>query len=119
MPALALLKLLTWWDRRGTTTRDAVDLAEMISWYSSVTSLDRLYDELEALEANEYDPALAGAWLLGSQMPALLDGDGRGVLLRIAEDRDALGRLAADAQAVRAPQPMLVLGAGIREAAGR
>ncbi|MGW4000223.1 nucleotidyl transferase AbiEii/AbiGii toxin family protein [Amycolatopsis sp. NPDC004772] len=119
VPALALLKLLTWWDRRDTTTRDAVDLAEMISWYSSGAYLDRLYEELEALEANEYDPALTGAWLLGSQMPALLDGDGREVLLRIAEDRDALGRLAADARAIRAPQPMLALGAGIREAAGR
>lgn len=118
VPALALLKLLTWRDRRNTTTRDADDLAEMISWYSSGAYFDRLYEEPEVLEKNEYDPALAGAWLLGSQMTALLDGEGRRVLLQIAEDEDTLRLLAADARAPRAPQPMLALGAGIRDAAG-
>jgi predicted nucleotidyltransferase len=45
VPALALLKLPTWWERRALTTRDAIDLATMISWYSSETYLDLLYEE--------------------------------------------------------------------------
>jgi predicted nucleotidyltransferase len=118
VPALALLKLLTWWERRALTTRDAIDLATMISWYSSGTCLDLLYEEqLDLLGRYEFDPALAGAWLLGSQLPALLDQDGVRVLLRIAEDGDVLGRLANDARAPRAPELMHAMGAGIRDAA--
>ena len=97
IPALALLKLLTWWDRRARTTRDAIDLATMIDWYSSGTYVDHLYDEeMEVLARHDFDPALAGAWLLGSHMPGLLDNAGMGALLRIVEDDDALARLAND-----------------------
>ncbi|WP_290053311.1 nucleotidyl transferase AbiEii/AbiGii toxin family protein [Amycolatopsis solani] len=118
VPALALLKLLTWWDRHVTTSRDAIDLATMISWYSTGPYLDRLYEEeLALLGRYHYDPALAGAWLLGSQIPVLLDEDGKNALLRIVEDDDALARLATDARTVRAPELMRALGAGIRDAA--
>jgi predicted nucleotidyltransferase len=119
VPALALLKLLTWWDRRVLTTRDAIDLATMISWYSSEPYLDLLYEEQQDLLGRYgFDPELAGAWLLGSQMAGLLDQAGVRVLLRIAEDEDVLGRLANDARALRAPDLMRAMGTGIREAAG-
>lgn len=119
VPALALLKLLTWWDRRVLTTRDAIDLATMISWYSSGTYFDLLYDEyVDLLGRFGFDHELAGAWLLGSQLPGLLDDEGVQVLLRIVEDDDVLGRLANDARAVRAPELMRAMGAGIRDAAG-
>jgi predicted nucleotidyltransferase len=86
VPALALLKLLTWQERRAITPRDAIDLATMISWYSTGTYLDLLYDqELDVLARHEYGPALAGAWLLGSRMPGLLDEAGKDALLPIAE----------------------------------
>jgi predicted nucleotidyltransferase len=119
VPALALLKLLTWWERRVLTTRDAIDLATMISWYSSGPYLDLLYeDQPDLLGRYRFDPALAGAWLLGSQLPGLLDEAGKRVLLRIAEDEDALGRLANDAQTPRARELMRAMGTGIRDAAG-
>ncbi|MEQ0562166.1 hypothetical protein ABJI51_24045 [Amycolatopsis sp. NEAU-NG30] len=118
-PELALLKLLTWWERRMITTRDAIDLATMISWYSTGPYLDLLYEEESALLAqHEYDPALAGAWLLGSLMPRLLDDAGKKALLRIVADDDVLGRLANDARGTRAPELMRAMGAGIRHAVG-
>jgi predicted nucleotidyltransferase len=59
VPALALLKLLTWWDRRVLTTRDAIDLATMISWYSSEPYLDLLYEEQQDLLGRYgFDPEL-------------------------------------------------------------
>lgn len=102
IPALALLKLLTWWDRRADTTRDAVDLATMIGWYSSEKYLGRLYEnELDVLARYDFDPAQAGAWLLGSHMAAMLDDSGVAALLHIAEDDDVLARLARDARLPR------------------
>lgn len=117
VPALALLKLLTWWDRRFETTRDAIDLGTMIGWYSSGPYLERLYEEEnKALERQDYDPALAGAWLLGTHLPGLLDAEGVEVLLDIVGDDDVLGRLANDVRLVRAPDLISALADGIKEA---
>lgn len=120
IPALALLKLLTWWDRRASTTRDAIDLATMIDWYSSGTYLDRLYDnEMDVLARHDFDPASAGAWLLGSHMAGLLDDAGVAALLRIVEDDDALARLANDTD-VPSPRGQVwvrAMSEGIRDAA--
>ncbi|WP_409495609.1 nucleotidyl transferase AbiEii/AbiGii toxin family protein [Amycolatopsis sp. cmx-11-12] len=117
VPALALLKLLTWWDRRAMTTRDAIDLGAMIAWYSSGPYWDRLYDkEFEALERYGYDPALAGAWLLGSHMPGLLDPEGVAVLLDIVGDDDVMARLANDVRLIRGQDLVSALAAGIKEA---
>jgi hypothetical protein len=120
IPALALLKLLTWWDRRASTTRDAIDLATMIDWYSSGEYLDRLYDdEIAVLARHDFDPAPAGAWLLGSHMPGLLDHAGVAALLRIVEDEDTLAQLAND---TRVPFPrgqvlVKAMGKGARDTA--
>ncbi|WP_326568637.1 nucleotidyl transferase AbiEii/AbiGii toxin family protein [Amycolatopsis rhabdoformis] len=120
VPALALLKLLTWWDRRLTTTRDAIDLATMIGWYSSGPYLDRMYDEeLEVFERNGFDPQLTGAWLLGSHLPGLLDQEGVAVLLGIVGDDDVLARLAHDLHVVRGSDLVAALAEGIKEAAAQ
>ncbi|WP_370946987.1 nucleotidyl transferase AbiEii/AbiGii toxin family protein [Amycolatopsis sp. cg5] len=115
VPALAVLKLLAWWDRRATTTRDAIDLGTMIGWYSSGPYWDRLYDEeFEVLERHGHDPVLAGAWLLGSHMPGLLDSEGVEVLLTIIDDDDVLARLATDVRLTRGAVLVPALAAGIR-----
>lgn len=117
VPALALLKLLTWCDRRTTTTHDAIDLGTMIGWYWSGPYLGRLYDEeFELLERHDYDPALAGAWLLGSHMSGLLDPEGVAVLLDIVGDDDVLARLANDVRLTRGPTLIPALAKGIRAA---
>ncbi|MET7991161.1 hypothetical protein ABZU76_09660 [Amycolatopsis sp. NPDC005232] len=120
VPALALLKLLTWWDRRLTTTHDAIDLGMMIGWYSCGPYLDRIYDEeLEVLERNGFDPQLAGAWLLGSHMPGLLDHEGVAVLLDIVGDDDVLARLATEVRRARSSDLVLALAEGIKEVAAQ
>jgi predicted nucleotidyltransferase len=122
IPALALLKLLTWWDRRDSTTRDAIDLATMIDWYSSGEYLDRLYDEeSEVLARHGFDPAPAGAWLLGRHMLRWLDHASVTALLRIVEDEDTLGRLASDMRApvTRARVVVRAMANGIRDGARR
>ena len=116
-PALALLKLLTWCDRRAETTRDAVDLGTMIGWYSAGPYWERLYDEeTEVLERHDYDPGLAGAWLLGSHIPGLLDAEGVAVLRDIVGDEDVLARLGSDVRLARGPQLVLAFGDGISAA---
>ncbi|MGH3862481.1 hypothetical protein [Actinokineospora sp.] len=97
IPALVLLKLFAWRDRHRDDTRDALDVATMIEWYSSGKYFDRLYDqETDWLEKFDYDPPLAGAALLGSQIPSLLDEKGTAELLRVLDDQELMGRLAKD-----------------------
>ena len=68
LPALALLKLFAWADRRCTQPgKDAGDLWLLLRNYLDAGNRERLYDEARHLfEAPAYDDDLAGAWLLGS-----------------------------------------------------
>ncbi|MDQ2582419.1 nucleotidyl transferase AbiEii/AbiGii toxin family protein [Saccharothrix yanglingensis] len=116
IPALALLKLLAWVDRHYDDTRDALDLATMIGWYSSGKYVERLYGEdLHVLEKFDYEPPPAGAWLLGSHIPALLDDDGIAELLRILDDDELMGRLARDMGSPRAALVLQAMSRGIRD----
>jgi predicted nucleotidyltransferase len=119
VPAQALLKLIAWSDRRMKTTRDAIDLATMIGWYSSGDYLDQMYDEnMAVLERFDFDPTLTGAWLLGTHMANLLDGQGAVALLEIVCDPELRGLLARDmAGTVRAPLLVDALSQGIQESA--
>ncbi|MBC6451600.1 nucleotidyl transferase AbiEii/AbiGii toxin family protein [Actinokineospora xionganensis] len=117
IPALVLLKLLAWRDRYRDETRDALDLATMIEWYSSGKYFDRLYDEdIAALEKFDFDPPQAGAWLLGSHIPVLLDDMGVAELLRVLDDQELMGRLARDMGGSRPELLVRAMGQGVREA---
>lgn len=74
LPALALLKLFAWADRRYTQPgKDAGDLWLLLRNYLDAGNRARLYDEARhLLEAADYDDELAGAWLLGSDARELL-----------------------------------------------
>ncbi len=74
LPALALLKVWAWQDRKYTTPgKDASDLWLLLRSYADAGNQDRLYgEEAEALTAFGFDLEKAGAWLLGR--------DGREVL---------------------------------------
>lgn len=103
IPGLALLKLVAWSERRTTTSRDAVDLGNLVGWYASGDRLDRLFDEkIDLLERYDFDSELAGACALGSDMVQPLDVAGSRALLRIVEDDAVLNRLAVDSGR---PQP--------------
>lgn len=117
IPALVLLKLFAWRDRHRDDTRDALDLATMIDWYSSGKYFYRLYDEdSDALEKFDFDPPPAGAWLLGSHIPGLLDDKGVAELLRLFDDQELMGRLAKDMGGPRPELLMRAMSHGVREA---
>lgn len=67
LPALALLKIWAWKDRRYSAPgKDAYDLWMFLQHYAEAGNQDRLYgEEGEALAAYAFDLDKAGAWLLG------------------------------------------------------
>ncbi len=65
LPALALLKVIAWLDRRHETDRDAIDLLMLLRLHFAAGNEDRLYGgEADLLESSGFQPELAGARLL-------------------------------------------------------
>jgi predicted nucleotidyltransferase len=88
LPAMALLKIWAWQDRRYTAPgKDAADLWEFLRYYAHAGNEDRLYGpEGEAAFALfEFDLEKAGAWLLGR--------DAREVLTHGPDPKAALSAL--------------------------
>jgi predicted nucleotidyltransferase len=79
LPALAILKLKAWEERRHTSAgKDAYDLALVIRNYLAAGNHERLYGEAShLLEEPGFDFEQAGAWLLGYDMAALLPQESR------------------------------------------
>lgn len=74
LPGVAILKLFAWADRRQEDPKDAIDLVTLLRSYHEAGNDDRIYEDasaLAALEAVDYDPELAGAWLLGQDVAAM------------------------------------------------
>jgi predicted nucleotidyltransferase len=82
LPALALLKLWAWEDRRYETRKDASDLWALLLYYADAGNHDRLYGpECEAALASfGYDLDLAAAWLLGRDARQVLSHGGEPAL---------------------------------------
>lgn len=75
LPALALLKIWAWRDRKYTTPgKDASDLWMFLRHYADAGNQDRLYGEEgeAALASFDFDLDKAGAWLLGSDAREVL-----------------------------------------------
>ncbi len=65
LPGLTVLKVFAWVDRKHER-RDAPDILKIISEYADAGNEERLYtDDLQVLEAAEFDITAAGARLLG------------------------------------------------------
>lgn len=105
LPALAVLKLFAWRDRRRREApgKDATDLWSVLRNYLEAGNQDRVYTEAaHLLELAGYDHCRAGAWLLGLDMRALLaHGDGVAksetiAMLRAESDPDGNLDLARD-----------------------
>jgi predicted nucleotidyltransferase len=74
LPALTMLKLFAWKDRRMSSPgKDAADLWTIFSNYLDAGNEDRFYEEAEELfEQENYDHSRAGLWLLGKDIRKLL-----------------------------------------------
>lgn len=86
---IALLKLISWSERPSDVRRkDAKDLEYLMSQYEAIPAvMDRLYGEAaDALERYEFDPKIAGAWLLGSDVAVIAKGATGRYLLSLLED---------------------------------
>lgn len=87
LPGIATLKLFAWADRRKESPKDALDLLALLRSYHEAGNENRIYEDAEALAALEavgYDPELAGAWLLGKDVAAMVSAStisGLGALL--------------------------------------
>jgi hypothetical protein len=77
LPGLIILKLFAWLDRKHER-RDAPDILKILSEYADAGNEERLYaDEIQLLEAADFDISAAGAQLLGKDARRI-SGAGRG-----------------------------------------
>lgn len=66
LPAIAVLKLFAWLDRRQDTPKDAIDLMALLRLYYEIDQ-ERVFTIPEdAFAALGYDIELGGAWLMGN-----------------------------------------------------
>jgi predicted nucleotidyltransferase len=66
IPAIAVLKLFAWLDRRHDTRKDAIDLTALLLLYYEIDPERVFTIPAEVLEGVDYDIELGGAWLLGN-----------------------------------------------------
>ena len=98
VPGLTLLKLTAWADRGNMTTKDAIDLLQLVSTYAHAGNLDRLYDQaMLILEAAEFDVQLAGAQLPGRDVRVICTECMEGVIGRLVRDDATFERLSDQA----------------------
>lgn len=87
LPALALLKMAAWMERRQSQPgKDAYDLRLLLRHYLDAGHRDRLYTEAgRLLEQDNFDYEMAGAWLLGLDMARLLAAEGKAMIAALLE----------------------------------
>jgi predicted nucleotidyltransferase len=93
IPALLVLKLFAWRDRKHEK-RDAPDILTLLKDYGDAGNEDRLYGEaLNILEGEGYDFEIAGARLLGNDAAAVVSADTRRRVRDILESDREMGEL--------------------------
>lgn len=84
---LAILKIVAWSDRGRDDPKDAQDLIFIMDNYSVAGNLGRVYEENGVIEAGNYDPDIAGVYLLGLDIRRVASENTLDVLKQII-DRD-------------------------------
>lgn len=119
LPAMAILKLFAWQDRRHSTHgKDGEDLWVLLRNYLDAGQVERIYEEeLRLLDEPDFDLDRAGAWLLGKdsrkvldlgEKPAMLLDALRGILIRETDPEGSLA-LVSDLRAARPDQGLDLL----------
>jgi predicted nucleotidyltransferase len=87
IPGMALMKLISWNDRFPERPKDAEDLFFLMDHYAEAGNDERLYrEEAELLQAESFDPVIAGIRLLGSDMATIANDSTRKTVVNILED---------------------------------
>lgn len=96
--AQAVLKLMAWNDRGTYTSKDAVDLRSIISWYSEGPFETELFERHQGvLDIYEWDTVCAGAHRLGEDMAKLFsDRRGYRMVLDVLQDVASMDSLAGN-----------------------
>lgn len=85
LPALALMKLFAWRDRRHEVVhKDAWDLRLLLTRYEDAGNRDRIFDE-GVMAIEDFDAARAAARLLGRDVAGLLRPRSRAALLLLLD----------------------------------
>ncbi len=94
IPALAVLKILTWDDRGLEDNRDAQDLLFLLRNYHDAGNVNRLYDDAPSLmERCGFAIDLAGAALLGYDTSLILEQPTREAILAVLNEPAKRDRL--------------------------
>lgn len=94
LPGLALLKLFAWADRGINNPKDARDLLLLFRKYADAGNQDRLYGEdIDVMQAVEYDVDLAGSRLLGRDVRAIAAEVTREQIIKLIGDAKKMDQL--------------------------
>jgi predicted nucleotidyltransferase len=86
LPGLIILKLFAWLDRKHER-RDAPDILKIVSEYADAGNEERLYtDEIQFLEAADFDVTAAGARLLGKDARRISSAETAASLMNVLAD---------------------------------
>jgi predicted nucleotidyltransferase len=96
VPGLAVLKILAWANRRLQSSRDAVDLDEIIGWYCEGAFLDDLYHDSVLLGRYDFDIELGAAHRLGIHIRELAGSGACEAIIAILDDGGMRARLVND-----------------------
>ncbi|WP_018149717.1 nucleotidyl transferase AbiEii/AbiGii toxin family protein [Leeia oryzae] len=82
---LAILKIFAWSDRGRENPKDAQDLAFIMKSYAAAGNFERVYEIEGVIEAGDYDPDLAGIYLLGLDIRRMVEKETLDQLRQIIE----------------------------------
>jgi predicted nucleotidyltransferase len=82
---LAILKIVAWSDRGREDPKDAQDLVFIMDSYTAAGNFNRVYEVGGVIEAGDYDPDLAGVYLLGLDIRQVASENTRDMLEQIIE----------------------------------
>lgn len=86
LAGLAILKIIAWSDRGRENPKDALDLIQLMDSYADAGNFDRVYDEAGVIEAGDYDPDLAGIYLLSKDMQRVASQQTVGAVQQVIEE---------------------------------
>ncbi|KAB0672694.1 nucleotidyl transferase AbiEii/AbiGii toxin family protein [Burkholderia territorii] len=100
LPALALLKLLAWKDRRARQNSDAYDLLFLLTHFHDAGNRERIWDVApDLLERHGFQPELAAAALLARDATRIASPPTRDAIRALLSDATIYATLGQDLQA--------------------